>query len=136
MKLIGSLTSPYVRKVRIAHRNGSTARVSKLDLALYFETGDETLLPKVLPGDSIYLPEKNRPWLDEPKEDTIRVLGAVARPGRYAQRTPRGRAGQPRRVGGLGYRSHAGRPRRVRSTPGMGLSRTPLPPLGRAASAG
>ncbi|NJI21578.1 sugar ABC transporter substrate-binding protein [Aeromonas veronii] len=79
----GPTAAADLRNVRIAHRSGSTARVSKLDLALYFETGDETLLPKVLPGDSIYLPEKNRPWLDEPKENTIRVLGAIARPGRY-----------------------------------------------------
>ncbi|MNV22947.1 SLBB domain protein [compost metagenome] len=79
----GPTAAADLRNVRIAHRSGSSARVSKLDLALYFETGDETLLPKVLPGDSIYLPEKNRPWLDEPKENTIRVLGAIARPGRY-----------------------------------------------------
>ena len=79
----GPTAAADLRNVRIAHRNGSTARVSKLDLAMYFETGDETLLPKVMPGDSIYLPEKNRPWLDEPKENTIRVLGAIARPGRY-----------------------------------------------------
>ncbi len=57
----GPTAAADLRNVRIAHRSGSTARVSKLDLALYFETGDETLLPKVLPGDSIYLPEKNRP---------------------------------------------------------------------------
>ncbi|PJG60777.1 SLBB domain-containing protein [Aeromonas cavernicola] len=79
----GPTAAADLRNVRIAHRNGSNARVTKLDLALYFETGDENLLPKVLPGDSIYLPEKNRPWLDEPKENTIRVLGAIARPGRY-----------------------------------------------------
>jgi hypothetical protein len=65
------------------HRNETGARISKLNLALYFETGDESLLPKVVPGDTIYIPEKDRNWLDEEKETTIRVLGSVAKPGRY-----------------------------------------------------
>jgi protein involved in polysaccharide export with SLBB domain len=57
--------------------------VSKLNLALYFETGDESLLPPVKPGDTIYVPDKNRIWLDQSKESTVRVLGAVNKPGRY-----------------------------------------------------
>lgn len=72
-----------IRNVRISHRNGEHAEVTKLDLALYFETGDESLLPKVVPGDSIYIPEKNRDWLSEKKEQTVRVLGSVRKPGRY-----------------------------------------------------
>lgn len=69
--------------VRISHRNQPRARISKLDLSLYFETGDENLLPNVLPGDSIYIPEKKRNWLSETKASTVRVLGAVNSPGRY-----------------------------------------------------
>ena len=69
--------------VRISHRNQHRAKVTKLDLAMYFETGDETLLPHVLPGDSIYIPEKKRHWLAETKASTVRVLGAVNKPGRY-----------------------------------------------------
>ena len=57
--------------------------VTRLDLALYFETGDETLLPDVRTGDTIYVPEKSRSYLDRPKETTVRVLGAVNAPGRY-----------------------------------------------------
>ncbi len=73
-----------IRNIRISHRNGEHARVSKLNLALYFETGDEHLLPKIKPGDTIYLPERNRDWLDKPKEMTVRILGAVNKPGRYS----------------------------------------------------
>ncbi|POF55221.1 sugar ABC transporter substrate-binding protein, partial [Vibrio vulnificus] len=58
--------------------------VSKLNLSLYFETGDESLLPHVKPGDTIYIPEKEKNWLDTSKESTVRVLGAVNKPGRYA----------------------------------------------------
>ena len=72
-----------IHNIRISHRNGSQSRVSKLNLSLYFETGDDNLLPKVKTGDTIYIPEKNRNWLDESKESTVRVLGAVNKPGRY-----------------------------------------------------
>nr|WP_199711825.1 SLBB domain-containing protein [Alginatibacterium sediminis] len=79
----GPAANADLRNLRISHRDGGHARVSQLDLALYFETGDESLLPKVVPGDSIYIPEKDRDWLSESKETTVRVLGAVRKPGRY-----------------------------------------------------
>lgn len=79
----GPSSGADIHNIRVMHRNESGARISKLNLALYFETGDESLLPKVVPGDTIYIPEKNRNWLDEEKETTIRVLGSVAKPGRY-----------------------------------------------------
>ncbi|MBL1277895.1 MAG: SLBB domain-containing protein [Ectothiorhodospiraceae bacterium] len=79
----GPTGSADIHNIRISHRNGKHARVSKLNLALYFETGDEGLLPLVKTGDTIYVPEKNRIWLDQSKETTVRVLGAVNKPGRY-----------------------------------------------------
>ena len=30
-----------------------------------------------------YIPEKDRIWLDQTKESTVRVLGAIHKPGRY-----------------------------------------------------
>ena len=72
-----------LRNIRVNHRDDMRKGVSKLDLALYFETGDEHLIPQVKPGDTIYLPEKDRIWLDNTKENTVRVLGAVNKPGRY-----------------------------------------------------
>ena len=79
----GPSASADLRNIRISHRNQKFAKVSKLNLALYFETGDESILPKVLPGDSIYIPQKDRGWLDQAPAQTIRVLGAVGKPGRY-----------------------------------------------------
>ncbi|MCW8345010.1 SLBB domain-containing protein [Vibrio sp. ZSDZ65] len=73
-----------IHNIRVTHRDKTYAKVSKLNLSLYFETGDETILPNVLPGDTIYIPEKDKNWLDTPKEETIRVLGAVNNPGRYS----------------------------------------------------
>lgn len=72
-----------LRNIRINHRDNRLRAVSKLDLALYFETGDDSLLPDVKTGDTIYIPEKSRIWLDQSKESTVRVLGAVNKPGRY-----------------------------------------------------
>ncbi|MCB1772199.1 MAG: SLBB domain-containing protein [Gammaproteobacteria bacterium] len=80
----GPTGSADLHNIRVSHRDGKTARVSRLNLALYFETGDENLLPKVRTGDTIYVPERDRSWLDQPKEQTIRVLGSVNKPGRYA----------------------------------------------------
>ena len=72
-----------IRNIRVSHRGRKGSYVSKVDLARYFETGDDSLLPKVRPGDVIFVPDRNKEWVDERKEATIRVLGAVAKPGRY-----------------------------------------------------
>lgn len=87
LDILGAANGPNgnadLRHIRISHRNRDGAQVSKLDLARYFETGDESLLPRVRPGDVIYVPDRNRDWLEESKENTVRVLGSVAKPGRY-----------------------------------------------------
>ncbi|MGF1755363.1 SLBB domain-containing protein [Vibrio makurazakiensis] len=72
-----------IHNIRITHRDKTYAKVSKLNLSLYFETGDESLLPIVVPGDTIFVPEKDKNWLDNSKESTVRVLGAINNPGRY-----------------------------------------------------
>ncbi|GAD89352.1 hypothetical protein VHA01S_019_00290 [Vibrio halioticoli NBRC 102217] len=72
-----------IHNIRITHRDKTYSQVSKLNLSLYFETGDESLLPVVTTGDTIYIPEKDKNWLDRSKESTVRVLGAVNNPGRY-----------------------------------------------------
>ena len=72
-----------LRNIRVSHRDQRGSRISKVNLARYFETGDDQILPTVRPGDVIYIPGRDREWLDVSKESTIRVLGAVAKPGRY-----------------------------------------------------
>lgn len=69
--------------VRITHRKGDQTEVSQLNLHTYFQTGDEALLPVVKNEDVIFIPKQDRAWLEKPKETVVRVLGAVARPGRY-----------------------------------------------------
>lgn len=72
-----------LRNVRVSHRHRGGARVSTVNLARYFAVGDDALLPKVRAGDVIFVPDRNKEWLDDPKEATVRVLGAVHKPGRY-----------------------------------------------------
>jgi protein involved in polysaccharide export with SLBB domain len=72
-----------IHNIKVTHRNGFQSKVSTLDLGLYFETGDETLLPSVKAGDTIYVPERDKQWLDKKKEKTVRIIGAVDKPGRY-----------------------------------------------------
>ncbi|WP_026374788.1 polysaccharide biosynthesis/export family protein [Aestuariibacter salexigens] len=72
-----------IRNIRVTHRDSNRARVSKVDLALYFETGDETLFPAIKPGDTVFIPERNKEWLSHKKEDVVRLMGAVQQPGRY-----------------------------------------------------
>lgn len=72
-----------VHNIRITHRRGDKTYVTQLDLGLYFETGNEVLLPKVQTGDVIYIPGKDRSWLNETTSKTVRVLGAVNAQGRY-----------------------------------------------------
>ncbi|MDD9916918.1 MAG: SLBB domain-containing protein, partial [Rhodospirillaceae bacterium] len=79
----GPRTSADLKNIRVSHRTQRGSRISKLDLALYFETGDDKLLPIVAPGDVIYVPARDREWTEVKSEQTIRVLGAVGKPGRY-----------------------------------------------------
>lgn len=72
-----------LRNIRVSHRNQPGAAVTKVNLARYFETGDESILPRVRTGDVIFVPDRNKEWLDEGPENTVRVLGSVSKPGRY-----------------------------------------------------
>lgn len=73
-----------LQQIKISHRNGTHASVTTLNLTLYFETGDESLLPKVVPGDVIYIPHQDGNWLDKPANRVVRLMGEVKKPGRYS----------------------------------------------------
>ena len=79
----GPTASADVRNIRVAHRGEKGSRVSRVNLSAYFATGDEKLLPKVRPGDVIFVPDQSKNYLDEPPSEVVRVLGAVGKPGRY-----------------------------------------------------
>jgi protein involved in polysaccharide export with SLBB domain len=80
----GPTATADLRNVRVSHRGQAGAKVEQVNLALYFTTGDEKLIPKVKPGDVIFIPDRvNKDWIDDSKEVTVRVIGAVSKPGRY-----------------------------------------------------
>ena len=89
LDILGAADGPSdaanLRQIRISHRDGAGTRVTKVNLALYFETGDESLLPRVVPGDVIYIPGKDSSdWIDKPSNRVVRLMGAVNKPGRYS----------------------------------------------------
>lgn len=69
--------------VHVIDRQGAYPQVIHVNLSLYFETGDPELIPKVLPGDAIYLPQKNKDYTETNTRHVIKVLGEVRNPGRY-----------------------------------------------------
>ncbi len=79
----GPTASADILNIRVAHRGEARDRVTQVNLARYFETGDDQLLPKVRPGDVIFVPDRNRNWLEESPANTVRMLGAIGKPGRY-----------------------------------------------------
>ena len=79
----GPTASADVRNIRVAHRGEKGSRVSRVNLNAYFATGDEKLLPKVRPGDVIFVPDQTKNYLDQPASEVVRVLGAIGKPGRY-----------------------------------------------------
>ncbi|WP_191600481.1 SLBB domain-containing protein [Marinomonas algicola] len=72
-----------LRAVRVIHRNTQKVQLTEVDLALYFETGDETLIPFIQPGDTIFVPGKD--LIDYPQQASrsVRVMGSLNSPGHY-----------------------------------------------------
>lgn len=72
-----------MRDIHLIDRQGIYPQVIHVNLALYFETGDPELIPKVLSGDAIYLPRKNNDLTEINSKHVIKILGEVAKPGSY-----------------------------------------------------
>lgn len=79
----GPTAGADILNIRVSHRGTGRDQISKVNFAAYIESGDETLLPRVRPGDVIFVPDRNRNWLEESPGSTVRVLGSIGKPGRY-----------------------------------------------------
>jgi protein involved in polysaccharide export with SLBB domain len=79
----GPTSGADLRNLRVTQRGRKGAQVVTVNLARYFATGDESILPKVRPGDVIYVPDRVKDYLDQPASQAVRVMGAINRPGRY-----------------------------------------------------
>lgn len=80
----GPTESADLRRIRVSLRGQTNAEPILVDLLRYMETGDERVLPRLEPGDMIYVPGHDRTWTEIATGDTVRVLGAVGKPGRYS----------------------------------------------------
>ncbi|MDG1286191.1 MAG: SLBB domain-containing protein [Rickettsiales bacterium] len=80
----GPTAGADMRNIRVNQRKrDGKNKIRHVNLTLYFEKGDESLLPDLHTEDVIYVPERNPNWLDLSKEDSIRVMGEIRKPGRY-----------------------------------------------------
>ena len=79
----GPTENADLRRIRVSLRGQGDADPIRVDLLRYMETGDERVLPHLQPGDMIYVPGHDRTWTEIETAETVRVLGAVAKPGRY-----------------------------------------------------
>jgi protein involved in polysaccharide export with SLBB domain len=72
------------RKIRIIHANG---KVDYFDMQAFTEGLGHVKLPELIGGDVIYFPLKTdlneKSWLDIAPKRSIKIIGAVTRPGRY-----------------------------------------------------
>ncbi|MGB8843205.1 MAG: SLBB domain-containing protein, partial [Aliidongia sp.] len=65
LDILGAAEGPSaaadLTNVRVTHRRGGPgpAAITKVNLTTYFNSGDERLLPDVIPGDVIYVPDRN-----------------------------------------------------------------------------
>lgn len=72
-----------LREVRVIHRNDQNVHITQLDLALYFETGDQSLIPELQAGDIIFLPDQQLANYQNQATKSVRVMGALNSPGYY-----------------------------------------------------
>ncbi len=81
----GVATGADIRHIRIIDHNSYRPNIQVADLAVYFKTGDRSLLPMLKPGDIVFIPPnvRNGYWLDYSPQSTVRILGSVGRPGHY-----------------------------------------------------
>lgn len=79
----GPKATADLKQIRVSHRSGVNTKVTRVNLALYFQTGDETLIPQIVPGDVLYVPAKSNNWEDKSPDQVVRLMGAVNKPGRY-----------------------------------------------------
>jgi protein involved in polysaccharide export with SLBB domain len=79
----GPLQNSDLRAIRHVKGRQNVAEARTVDLSLFFRTGDPATLPRLSAGDALFVPSVDRPFIDQAPADTVRVLGAVGRPGRY-----------------------------------------------------
>lgn len=72
-----------LRAVRVIKRNSATVRVINIDLALYFETGDQSLIPDLEPGDTLFFPDQQPLNYKNQAAKTVRIMGALNDPGHH-----------------------------------------------------
>lgn len=79
----GPTSRADMHNIHLIDRQGVHPQVLHVNLALYFETGDPELIPPVMTGDAVYVPELNGDTSEVQSKHVVKILGEVKTPGRY-----------------------------------------------------
>lgn len=79
----GPTADADLNAIQIVHRNSFKTDVETFDFGLYMMTGDETLLPKIKMGDTIFIPYNTTESFNKNTENSVKVMGNVNRTGLY-----------------------------------------------------
>ncbi|MFH1682006.1 MAG: polysaccharide biosynthesis/export family protein [Candidatus Eisenbacteria bacterium] len=79
----GPTTASYLSEVRILRGEGEGMRTIAIDLNSYLLGGDREALPRLQPGDTVYIPRTNVVGVDVFADRVVYVFGQVVRPGMY-----------------------------------------------------
>ncbi len=79
----GPTQNAFLGEVRILRGAGETEKSILVNLNLYLLGGDASALPKLQPGDTVYIPEASTRGVDAFATSVIQVSGEVTNPGLY-----------------------------------------------------
>lgn len=80
----GPTANADINDIRIIHHDALRPEISKVDLGLFFKTGDVTLLPNLVPQDAVFVPGvQGGIWAARESRERVKILGAIGRPDSY-----------------------------------------------------
>ncbi|MBM3320132.1 MAG: polysaccharide biosynthesis/export family protein [Candidatus Eisenbacteria bacterium] len=119
MEAGGPTTSAFLSEVRILRGEGESMRTITIDLNAYLLGGDREALPRLQPGDTVYIPRTSVLGADFLADRVVYVFGEVVRPGTYLVGANENLVGALLLAGGITPTGDRGRVRIVRDESGQ-----------------
>lgn len=117
----GPTTAAYLNEVRILRGEEDQRRSIRVDLNAYLLGGDRAALPRLRPGDTIYIPRTNVIGVDAFADKVVFIYGQVAQPGMYMVGQTEDLVGALLLAGGLTELGDARKIRMIRKEGGRSL---------------
>lgn len=75
----GARDDADLTNIQVVHRSEGESRISHVDLLAYYDSGDESLLPDIKPGDHVYIHSRDASVAG--RNNTVTLFGQVATSG-------------------------------------------------------